>query len=262
MENINNQPILPDEKPKVRYALLDELRGFLVLCMVFYHGFLSIYNLLRLDFAEKLFDFFTPVEPFFAGTFILLSGMMCGFSHSNLLRGAKCFAVGLIISAVTFLAPESLGDNIFIRFGILHLLGFSMMFCGLMNFAFKRTNKWVGLTLALLLFFVFLGVPNDYPDVVGIRNVIPTEWYSNKDLFPFGITAPGFESGDYFPIFPWTFLFVAGYFLYKFNIPQKYNKIFAPKRIKPLGFLGRHALLIYIVHQPIIYIICIPFLYI
>lgn len=259
MENINNQPILPDEKPKVRYALLDELRGFLVLCMVFYHGFLSIYNLLRLDFAEKLFDFFTPVEPFFAGTFILLSGMMCGFSHSNLLRGAKCFAVGLIISAVTFLAPESLGDNIFIRFGILHLLGFSMMFCGIFDFALKRTNKWVGLLVAVILFICFYGVPNDYPDFVGIRNIIPTDWYLKPYLFPLGITAPEFYSADYFPIFPWLFLFAAGYFLNKFHFVEKHEKLFMPKRIKPLGFLGRHALLIYILHQPIIYLVCVPF---
>lgn len=262
MENINNnQPIFPDKAPKIRYALLDELRGFLVFCMVFYHGFLSVYNMLGLEFADKLFDFFTPVEPFFAGAFIMLSGMMCGFSHSNLLRGAKCFAVAMIITIVTSLAPESFGD-IEIKFGILHLLGFSMMFCGLLNFALKRTNKWVGLIIALLLFFVFYGVPNDYTDFVGIRNIIPTEWYLNKDLYPLGITAPGFFSADYFPIFPWMFLFVAGYFLYKFNIPQKYSRIFAPKRIKPLGFLGRHALIIYVVHQPIIYLLCTPFLYI
>ncbi len=259
--NGQSEVLLPKETPKVRYALLDELRGFLVLCMVFYHGFLSVNNLFGLKLAEELFDFFTPVEPFFAGAFILLSGMMCGFSHSNFLRGAKCFGVGVVITIVTCLAPESFGD-IAIKFGILHLLGFSMMLCGALDFALKRTNKWVGLIAALLLFFVFYGVPNDYTDFVGIRNIIPTEWYLNKELFPLGITAPGFFSADYFPIFPWMFLFVAGYFLYKFNIPQKHSKIFAPKRIKPLGFLGRHALIIYVVHQPLIYIICMPFLFI
>lgn len=260
MENNSSQlELIENEKTlKTRYALLDELRGFLVLCMIFYHGFLSVYEVLGLEVANFLFEFFTPVEPIFASTFILLSGMMCGFSHSNILRGLKCFGVAMAITAVTFVGSSFLGD-ITIRFGILHLLGFSMMFCGIFNFVFKRINKWVGLIIALLLFFVFYGVPNDYPDVVGIRNIIPEHWYLCENIYPLGITAPRFFSADYFPIFPWTFMFIAGYFLYKFNIPKKYSKIFAPKRIKPLGFLGRHALLIYVVHQPIVYLICMPF---
>lgn len=250
--------LLPGEKIKIRYALLDEIRGFLVLCMVVYHGLLSVYSLLGIKTADTLFDFFTPSVPFFAGGFICLSGMMCGFSHSNLLRGVKCFAVAIVITIVTVLGSEFMGD-IAIRFGILHLLGFSMMFCGLFNFALKRTNKWAGLIIAIALFIIFYGVPNDYPDFVGIRNIIPTQWYLNKNLYPLGITAPGFFSADYFPIFPWFFLFLTGYFLFKFGFIQRFEKIFKPKRIKPLGFLGRHALIIYIVHQPIIYLICAPF---
>lgn len=254
----NGEILLPGEEKKIRYALLDELRGFLVVCMIVYHGLLSVYNILGLKTADTLFDFFTPAVPFFAGGFILLSGMMCGFSHSNLLRGVKCFAVALVVSVVTILGSEFLGD-IDIYFGILHLLGFSMIFCGVFDFALKRVNKWVGFILAALLFIVFYGVPNDYTDFVGIRNIIPEAWYLNKNLYPLGITAPGFFSADYFPIFPWFFLFLSGYFLYKFKFVEKYSKVFRPKRIKPLGFLGRHALIIYILHQPLIYLICLPF---
>ena len=254
----NNQPLLPRETPKIRYALLDELRGFLVLCMVVYHGLLSVYTLLGIDLADTLFEFFTPAVPFFAGAFIALSGMMCGFSRSNLLRGAKCFGVAIIVTVVTVAASQYMGE-MSIYFGILHLLGFSMMFCGIFDFALKRTNKWVGLLVAVILFICFYGVPNDYPDFVGIRNIIPTDWYLKPYLFPLGITAPEFYSADYFPIFPWLFLFAAGYFLNKFHFVEKHEKLFMPKRIKPLGFLGRHALLIYILHQPIIYLVCVPF---
>lgn len=254
----NNEIILPGEKVKIRYALLDELRGFLVLCMVIYHGLLSVYNILGLKTADTLFDFFTPAVPFFAGAFIMLSGMMCGYSHSNILRGLKCTALAIVVSVVTILGAEFMG-RIDIRFGILHLLGFSMTFCGLFDFAFKKINKWAGVITAFALFIVLYGVPNDYTDFVGIRNIIPAEWYFKDNLFPFGITAPGFFSADYFPIIPWFFLFLTGYFLFKFRFAEKYSKIFIPKRIKPLGFLGRHALIIYILHQPVIYLICIPF---
>ena len=184
--------------------------------------------------------------------------MMCGFSHSNLLRGIKCLGIAIIITVVTVFGSSFMGD-IAIRFGILHLLGSAMIFCGIFDFALKRVNKWVGLIAAASLFIIFYGVPNDYPDFVGIRNIIPAEWYFNKNLYPLGITAPDFYSADYFPLFPWLLLFITGYFLFKFGFVQKHSEIFEPKRIKPLGFLGRHALVIYVLHQPIIYLLCAPF---
>lgn len=254
----NNAILNPNQAPKIRYALLDELRGFLVLCMVIYHGLLSVYSLLGIEIADTLFEFFTPAVPFFAGAFIVISGMMCGFSHSNLLRGAKCLALALLVSAVTIVVSSYVGD-IAIYFGILHLLGISMLFCGAFDFALKRVNKWVGLVLSVLLFIFTYGVPNDYPDFVGIRNILPAEWYLKPYLFPLGITAPEFSSADYFPIFPWMLLFLVGYFLYRFHFVERFGGLFEPKRIKPLGFLGRHSLLIYILHQPIIYLICLPF---
>lgn len=259
METSNsNENLTQNENPKIRYAFLDELRGFLVLCMIIYHGLLSIYSILGIKTADTLFEFFTPAVPFFAGAFITLSGMMCGFSHSNLLRGVKCLAIATVITVVTVWGSNYFED-IAIRFGILHLLGASMIFCGLFDFALKRVNRWIGLAVAIALFIVFYGVPTDYPDLVGIRDVIPIEWYFKDFLYPLGITAPDFFSADYFPLLPWMFLFIAGYFLFKFGFVQRHPKFFKPKRIKPLGFLGRHALVIYVVHQPIIYLLCMPF---
>lgn len=243
---------------KTRYALLDELRGFLVLCMIFYHGFFSLTQIFGWYASELLFDFFTPVEPFFAGAFVMLSGMMCGFSHSNIRRGAICFGIAIGVTVVTVIGSNWLG-SIDIYFGILHLLGFSMLFCGVFNFALKRVNKWVGLIVSLALYIVFHGVHSSYTDFVGISALIPESWYQNPWLFPFGITTESFHSADYFPIIPWLFLFIAGYYLYKFHFVEKHPKIFEPKRIPPLGFLGRHALIIYVVHQPIIYLLCLPF---
>lgn len=258
-EGLKNQPeISLSGKEKVRYALLDEFRGFLVLCMIVYHGLLSVFELTGLGAADWLFNFFTPAEPFFAGAFITLSGMMCGFSHSNIKRGAQCFLVAVAVSVVTIIGSNFLG-RIDIYFGILHLLGFSMLFCGIFNFALKRVNKWVGSIASVLLFVIFHGIPTDYFDFVGIRNIIPNGWYLKEGLFPFGFTTPDFYSADYFPILPWFFLFLLGYYLYKFHFVEKYSNIFAPKRIEPLGFLGRHALLIYVLHQPVIYLICMPF---
>ncbi len=249
-----------DSAPKkVRYAMLDELRGFLVLCMVVYHGLLSLYQIFGWELAIALFDFFTPVEPYFAGAFIVLSGTMCGFSRSNIKRGLLCFAFGIAVSVVTIVGSKMGLGNIDIYFGILHLLGFSMFFCGVFNFILKRINKWIGLISSVALFLVTYGIPRGYTDFVDLSGIIPLRWYTNGALFPLGITKDTFFSADYFPILPWFFLFLVGYYLYRFHIIEKLEKITMPSRIPPLAFLGRHALIIYVVHQPLIYLICMPF---
>lgn len=251
--NLNQKP------QKVRYAMLDELRGFLVLCMVVYHGLLSLYQIFGWQAADALFDFFTPVEPYFAGAFIVLSGTMCGFSRSNTKRGALCLAFAVCVSVVTIIGSKMGLGRIDIYFGILHLLGFSMLFCGVFNFALKKVNRWVGIILAVALFIITYGIPRGYTDFVDLSGIIPFRWYSNGALFPFGFTKETFFSADYFPILPWFFLFLAGYYFYRFHIIEKFSKITKPSRIPPLAFLGRHALIIYVVHQPLIYLICMPF---
>lgn len=251
--------LVQNNSPKRRYALLDELRGFLVLCMVVYHWLLSLYDIFGWGIAGELFDFFTHVEAFFAGLFVLLSGLMCGFSRSNLRRGIICFSIALAVTAVTVIAAPWIG-RIEIYFGILHLLGFSMIFCGAFDFLLKKVNRWVGVILNAILFFVLYGLPSHQTDLIGVRQLVPESLNEIPWLFPLGITTNSFSSADYFPLIPWMFLFLCGYYLYRFKIVQRHEGFFAPKRIVPLAFLGRHALIIYIIHQPLIYILTFPFI--
>ena len=60
---------IPEKKQ--RLILLDELRGFAVCCMVFYHGFYSMASIFGLSIGRDLLYFFMPAEPWFAGLFIL-----------------------------------------------------------------------------------------------------------------------------------------------------------------------------------------------
>lgn len=78
-------------------------------------------------------------------------------------------------------------------------------------------------------------------------------------LLPFGIYPAGFTSVDYTPLFPWFGVVLIGIgignFLYTGGVRQ-----FAVPRLPdlfsaPLAFLGRHSLLIYLVHQPVIIIL-------
>ena len=66
----------------------------------------------------------------------------------------------------------------------------------------------------------------------------------------------GFSSTDYFPLLPWIFLFATGYFLYSF-LQEKglINRLFGKWKVPGINFLGKHSLIIYMIHQPICYVV-------
>ena len=59
-----------------------------------------------------------------------------------------------------------------------------------------------------------------------------------------------FASADYFTILPWVFLFWCGVFLAEFRKPKRGE---APVVLRPLCAVGRNTLLVYMLHQPVIY---------
>ena len=66
--------------------------------------------------------------------------------------------------------------------------------------------------------------------------------------------SPGFVSGDYYPIIPFIFMYLAGYF--PAHIAQSIDKTVPSwayaNPLPALASLGRHALPFYLLHQPII----------
>ena len=93
---------------------------------------------------------------------------------------------------------------------------------------------------------------------VGIKGLfeiyLPGELLANNLLYPFGIIKGGFMSVDYVPLLPWLFLFLGGAYIgvliakYREKLPG-----FCYADPLPwLGFIGRHTLVVYILHQPII----------
>ncbi len=74
-------------------------------------------------------------------------------------------------------------------------------------------------------------------------------------MWLFGFPSKDFASADYFPLLPWFFIFFAGFFfcrMFKTGFPAFSEKIPCPF----FALVGRHALPIYILHQPVIYLVC------
>jgi uncharacterized membrane protein len=66
---------------------------------------------------------------------------------------------------------------------------------------------------------------------------------------------------DFFPIFPWIAAFTVGIVLARTVYKERQSRVTLPKSkvirsiIRFFEFLGRHTLLIYIIHQPILMVI-------
>jgi uncharacterized membrane protein len=230
-----------------RFWEIDTVRGTAVVLMIFFHlmwdlSFFGTYSGSMLAPPWRIF------ARSIGTSFILLLGLSLTLTHSRLsprmggrqlftkylLRGAMIFGWGMVITVVTYLV---LGRG-FVVFGILHLLGLSTI----LAFPFLR---WRWASLAAGMGIIALG--SRVNDVMSL-----SPW-----LLWLGVRQLGRYMVDYYPLLPWFGVALLGVFcgltLYpggspRFRPPDLSQK--AP--VRALSFLGRHSLVIYLVHQPII----------
>ena len=240
--------------PKGRIHMLDELRGFAVLFMVFYHTFFTIGYFFGWSWGIDVIKILYPIGPYFAGAFVFISGISSNLSHSNIDRGARLFFIAYLVTLVTFFA---VGSENTIRFGILHMLSVCMMLYGLISRITKVIPVWIGLPVNIILFILTYTVSEGLISVPFLWQMkLPLEWYQTDFLYPLGFIRNGFSSGDFFPLLPWMFLFFAGGYFGRLAVQKKLPKFTYKSHIKPLAFVGRHSLFIYILHQPLIFGVC------
>ena len=233
-----------------RVGLIDEARGFAILCMVVYHGFYDLVYIFGVDIP--LFDspLVNALQVIFAGLFIFISGSACAFSHSNFKRGLLCFGLGMVMTAGTALfMPEEL-----ILFGILHMLGVCMMLYPPCGWLLHKLPDWAGIGLLVLLFwftYPLMGGTVGFPPFWELS--LPRGLYELGWLSPLGFYGGGFFSADYFPLFPWLFLFLLGSYLGKFLKTGKGPRLIYATHSRFLAAAGRNTLVIYVLHQPVVY---------
>lgn len=217
-----------------RFDILDAWRTLAIVLMVTYHFLYDLY-IFRIISAEQLFS--TPLnilERFICCSFILLAGASARFSRNNLRRGLIVLAAGVVVEIGAAVGGQT------IRWGVLMLLGSSMV---LYHFLGKHLQKWrpVNLTVACIGLYIF------------------TDWWTGITpvsagwLYPIGLMAPGFHSADYFPLLPWFFLFLIGTVLGGWCLSHRDNRLLSTPLPKALTWPGRHSLIIYVLHQPVLY---------
>lgn len=236
-----------------RIHLLDELRGFALLCMIFYHAFYTMAMLFGMEIGVGLIKFFMPAEPFFAAVFVLISGIASRLSKNNWSRGIKLLAVSLLITAATVGFDYFFQAGTTILFGILHMLALSILIYQALRKVLDKIPVLLGFGIFTLIFLITYNIYFGYLGWGALRFDLPAAWYETNRLFVFGLVNKSFYSADYFPLIPWLFLFLAGTFLGRWAKEGKFPQWTMRSRVPFLQWMGRHSLVIYVLHQPVIY---------
>ncbi|AJF60602.1 MAG: hypothetical protein QT03_C0001G1119 [archaeon GW2011_AR10] len=220
---------------------IDFFRGIAISMMVWFHFLwdLNYFEIINVSLYSGFWGLFQKAT---AGLFLFLIGVSLtlsynrkkhGFSMRFLLRGARIFAWGLAITLFSVLFIPS--DIIF--FGILHLIGVSIIL-SIPFISGKRLPLLLGLFVVLLpLFFDYQSISLDFLVWAGFSSSPP--------------------SLDFAPVFPWFGAVLlgisAGNFLYSGGTPKFKLKNPGNKVVSFAGFLGKHSLFIYFIHQMVLF---------
>jgi uncharacterized membrane protein len=228
-----------------RHWEIDVLRAISLILMIIYH---IIYNL-RL-FGEYNINIFSPglfyLQRIIGTSFLLLVGISLTLSYNKakllgkntflkyLKRGLIIFSWGMVITFISWIFYK----QGFIRFGVLHLIGLGIILS-------YPLIKYKYLNLVLGILFIVIG-----------RTLMNLN-FNFSWLLWIGLMPKNFFTIDYYPLLPWYGIILIGIFVGNiiypknkclFNISDFSNN----KIIKGLSYIGKHSLLIYLIHQPIL----------
>lgn len=236
-----------------RIGVFDLVRGLSVISMVAFHLCYDLKFIVDLDlawFAPPLQDVWRSS---ISWTFLFVAGCMCPLSRDNLRRAAQYGLVALLIWLVTTVAAVDTP----ISFGIIYCMAACTLVAWLLGCAGLLPS---GPVAAGLLFVVFLALRGVTRGTIGLGPLtfeLPSQLYVTPWLSWLGLPGPGFSSGDYYPLLPYLFLYLAGAAIGTAWAQKGYPAWAYQARIAPINFIGRHALAIYVLHQPVILGICL-----
>ena len=239
--NANTAPRTP------RITLIDTLRGVALIAMATYHFTWDLEFFGYLDPGTATQGFFRIYARSIASSFLFLAGVSLVLAHFPAIRWQsfwKRFAMvagaAAAISIATFIAFP--GEWIY--FGILHNIALS----SLIGLAFLRLPP---LATGAIVLVVIVAMVADYSLAPGMLDsaVFNTRWLS---WLGFAEMPP--RSNDYVPLFPWIAALLAGVTITRIAISRNWLPRLASVQTGQnlLSKAGRHSLLIYLVHQPVL----------
>ncbi len=218
---------------------VDVTRGVAVALMIVYHFFfdLNFLGIAAFDFSGwPLLLLQRTVAVLFlslVGVSLVLSRIRGVTMVQNVRRAAFLAVIAAVITLATWVYPH---DG-FIVFGIIHFIALAM----LLGYLFTFLPAWLNLVAGMAS--------------VGIGFLVSSLTTETPWLLWLGVRFPGFHTLDFYPLFPWFGVVLFGIFIAKITDPfsRPYSTKAMPSLFGALDFLGRNALAVYLVHQPILF---------
>ncbi len=224
-----------------RITVFDTLRGLTIISMVAFHASYDaayIYGYSLPWFTGTLFQDVWRAS--ISWTFLALAGWMTAFSRSNFKRAALYGAA----AALVWIATTVVAVDTPVSFGILFCMAASTLICAAARPLLDRVHPALGLVASLAAFVATLQVPHAR--------------YPFDGLAWLGFPGSGFSSGDYYPLVPYAFMYLAGSFgacLFGKLRGQGYPSWMKRDYCPPLTAVGRASLPIYLVHQVVLIVV-------
>lgn len=240
--NLTDPANSPLAAPVPRLPVIDQIRGIALLAMAVFHFSwdLSWFNLVTWRVTEALGWRLFAIS--IAGTFLFLTGVSLVLATANGIRWRPYFKrLGILIAAAAAisLATYLVMPDIMVRFGILH----SIAFASVAGLVFLRLPPLVTLLCAL-----FVGTLPLYYSTPALNGPF---------LGWLGLGTVPLPSVDFEPVFPWFAPPLIGIAVTRLALEKNWQVVLATvqpngRLSRALRFAGRHSLIIYLVHQPIL----------
>lgn len=226
-----------------RYLWLDALRAIAIVLMVVFHFCYDLRYFGWVDWHVPNGEYWRPFRYVIVSLFVLTMGFSMGVAHQRGRRWKPFFKRLLQLSGAAlcitlmslFMFPQA-----WIYFGILHFFVVASLCC----FLLVRL-PWVAILAAIVIFLIYF------------LALLPKNWPFN--MMPFLPTT----TEDFVPLLPWLGVAFVGLFSARFmqsnatfflhSRLNQCDQLLASPQFSWFPSIGRYSLIIYLVHQPILF---------
>ncbi len=227
--------------PRPRLIALDLARSFALLCMAIFH---LAYDLMALGIAPAGLVF-SGGWPWFAraiaSSFLLMAGLSLWLAQGQGIRWPafwRRFAVLAGAAALVSLVTYYQMPSAYVRFGILHMIAAG----SLIGLVFLRLPLAVVLGAAVAAFVA--------------PRLLSTGAFDHPGLLWLGLQSAVPPMMDYEPVLPWLcpvlLGIAAGRVLGRAGVWPRLAAWQPGRVLRALAWPGRHSLIIYLIHQPLL----------
>ena len=231
-----------------RLAIVDQVRGLAIIGVVIFH---LVWDLDFTDLIESgiaSHPIWIAFGRLLAGTFMFLVGVSLVLANREAIQWQSAVKrilniafFALIITAATY----AVFPSAFVFYGILHAIAVA----GILGLAFLRLPTFVILALGIVVWLA----PTFFTD----------EAFDSCWLAWIGFSQTPPMSNDLVPVFPWFGITLVGIAATRLVLVSRISRLIANistqnKTGRFLTICGRHSLMIYLLHQPLLLAIIVP----